>query len=85
MEVAVDVDGGVGKFFLLEIISGGEADFPFFGDVEVAADVQRLHNRACMGFQGVFFRDVVERIEGRIHIVIGVILDGIGEGIAEGE
>ena len=83
VQVAVDVNRGVGELFLLEVVARRETDFPLFGDVEVAADIQGLHDFAGMRPFRIFVGDVVERVVDGVHIVIEVVLDGIGEGVTE--
>ena len=42
VEVAVDVDGGVGHAFVDKVVAGGDGDAPVGGEVDVAGDAEGL-------------------------------------------
>ena len=49
MEVAVDVDGGVGHALVDEIVAGGHGDFPVFGEADVAGEAEALDGLVLEG------------------------------------
>ena len=64
VEVAVDVDGGVGEAFVDEVVAGGEGDAPVGSEFEVG--------RQAEGLDDVFFVVVLSGDKG-VDVAEGVV------------